>query len=89
MGGGETRNAISGGIFFSAVIQGRDITVQLPPEISPALSGFPLGTPRSLAATPSCALCLTFWPPAPVAAMTLRHLVLHQRPQWQWLRWAD
>jgi hypothetical protein len=44
-GGGETRNTISGGIFFSAVIQGRDITVKLPPEIIPALSGLPSGTP--------------------------------------------
>src|SRR5690348_1711447 len=44
-GGGETRNTISGGIFFSAVIQGRDITVQLPPEIAPALSGLPPGSP--------------------------------------------
>src|SRR5215472_15951247 len=44
-GGSETRNTISGGIFFSAVIQGRDITVQLPPEITPALSGLPAGTP--------------------------------------------
>jgi tetratricopeptide (TPR) repeat protein len=41
----DTRNVISGGIFFSAVIQGRDITVQLPPDITPALSGLPSGTP--------------------------------------------
>jgi len=40
----DIRNTISGGIFFSAVIQSRDITVQLPPEISPALSGLPSGT---------------------------------------------
>src|ERR1700730_13005258 len=40
-----TRNEISGGIFFSAVIQGSDITLQLPREITPALSGLPLGTP--------------------------------------------
>jgi hypothetical protein len=44
-GEGDTYNKISGGIFFSAVIQGRDITVQLPPEITPALSGLPSGTP--------------------------------------------
>jgi tetratricopeptide (TPR) repeat protein len=43
-GGWETRNTISGGIFFSAVVQGRDITVQLPPEVTPALSGLPMGT---------------------------------------------
>jgi tetratricopeptide (TPR) repeat protein len=41
----ETRSTISGGVFFSAVVQGRDITLQLPPEITPALSGFPPGTP--------------------------------------------
>ncbi|MGW1885888.1 ATP-binding protein [Streptomyces sp. NPDC001970] len=34
-------NQISGGVFFHAVIQGRDITVQLPPQITPALSGLP------------------------------------------------
>ena len=42
---GGTRNEISGGIFFSTVIQGRDITVQLPPEVTPALSGLPSGNP--------------------------------------------
>ncbi|MBA4864019.1 tetratricopeptide repeat protein [Streptomyces sp. PSKA54] len=34
-------NQISGGVFFHAVVQGRDITVQLPPHITPALSGLP------------------------------------------------
>ncbi|MFF2436663.1 tetratricopeptide repeat protein [Streptomyces sp. NPDC058107] len=38
---GATSNTINGGIFFHAVIQGRDITVQLPPRITPALSGLP------------------------------------------------
>ncbi|SOD62959.1 NB-ARC domain-containing protein [Streptomyces zhaozhouensis] len=38
---GRSDNTISGGIFFHAVIQGRDITVQLPPRITPALSGLP------------------------------------------------
>ncbi|MFJ7049630.1 tetratricopeptide repeat protein [Streptomyces sp. NPDC101112] len=37
----RTANEISGGWFFHAVIQGRDITVQLPPRIPPALSGLP------------------------------------------------
>jgi len=45
MGKGQTRNEITGGIFFSAVIQGRDITVQLPSEITPALSGLPSSAP--------------------------------------------
>ncbi|MER5917278.1 tetratricopeptide repeat protein, partial [Streptomyces sp. NPDC001982] len=39
--GDGTSNTITGGIFFHAVIQGRDITVQLPPRITPALSGLP------------------------------------------------
>ncbi|MFC9816472.1 tetratricopeptide repeat protein [Streptomyces virginiae] len=39
--GGATSNTISGGIFFHAVIQGRDITVQLPQAIDPALAGLP------------------------------------------------
>ncbi|MFE8991086.1 tetratricopeptide repeat protein [Streptomyces collinus] len=34
-------NTITGGLFFHAVVQGRDITVQLPPQITPALSGLP------------------------------------------------
>ncbi|MBB5110003.1 hypothetical protein [Streptomyces spectabilis] len=34
-------NTISGGIFFHVVIQGRDMTVVLPPQITPALSGLP------------------------------------------------
>ncbi|MEU8712809.1 tetratricopeptide repeat protein, partial [Streptomyces sp. NPDC048663] len=42
--GGGTSNTITGGIFFHAVIQGRDITVQLPPAITPALSGLPAPT---------------------------------------------
>src|SRR5215472_3701929 len=37
----DTVNEISGGIFFSAVIQGRNITVQLPPQVTPALAGLP------------------------------------------------
>ena len=41
----DTVNEISGGIFFSAVIQGRDVTVQLPPEVTPALSGLPARSP--------------------------------------------
>ena len=39
--GGESRNQISGGIFFSAVIQGRDITVNLPSQVQSALVGLP------------------------------------------------
>jgi tetratricopeptide (TPR) repeat protein len=34
-------NTVSGGIFFSAVIQGRDISVVLPPQITPAMAGLP------------------------------------------------
>ncbi|MFF3431372.1 tetratricopeptide repeat protein [Streptomyces sp. NPDC002602] len=39
--GGATSNTISGGTFFHTVIQGRDITVQLPVANAPALSGLP------------------------------------------------
>ncbi|MEU9107798.1 tetratricopeptide repeat protein [Streptomyces xanthophaeus] len=38
-------NEITGGVFFHTVIQGRDITVQLPPQITPALSGLPASSP--------------------------------------------
>ncbi|MFD3842118.1 ATP-binding protein [Streptomyces sp. NPDC058642] len=37
----HVENTITGGIFFQAVVQGRDITMQLPREITPALSGLP------------------------------------------------
>ncbi|MFH8701955.1 tetratricopeptide repeat protein [Streptomyces chartreusis] len=38
---GNVSNAISGGVFFHEVIQGRDITVVLPPEVASALYGLP------------------------------------------------
>jgi tetratricopeptide (TPR) repeat protein len=38
----ETHNEITNGIFFSTVLQGRDITVYLPTEVFPALSGLPV-----------------------------------------------
>jgi hypothetical protein len=41
----QVRNEISGGIFFSAVIQGQQITVQLPPEVPSARFGPPTGSP--------------------------------------------
>jgi tetratricopeptide (TPR) repeat protein len=37
----DTTNLITGGIFFSAVIQGSNVTVHLPREVTPALSGLP------------------------------------------------
>jgi tetratricopeptide (TPR) repeat protein len=37
-------NTITGGVFFSAVIQGRNVTVVLPPQITPALAGLPAGS---------------------------------------------
>jgi len=41
----DIRNTITGEIFFSTVIQGRDITVVLPPRIFPAMTGIPPTTP--------------------------------------------
>jgi tetratricopeptide (TPR) repeat protein len=41
----ETANEITGGVFFNAVIQGRNITVQLPPEVVIPLAGLPQGSP--------------------------------------------
>lgn len=40
----RTRNEITGGIFFSTVIQGENVTVLLPREITPALAGLPAGS---------------------------------------------
>ncbi|GAA3201353.1 ATP-binding protein [Actinocorallia longicatena] len=34
-------NNITGGVFFAPVIMGRDVTVMLPPEITPAMAGLP------------------------------------------------
>ncbi len=50
---GRVRNEISGGIFLSAVIQGRDLRLSLPPEVTPARSGLPAATWRSAATRPS------------------------------------
>ncbi|MFI1585102.1 tetratricopeptide repeat protein [Embleya sp. NPDC020630] len=44
-GVGGVRNEVGGGVFFHAVIQGRDVTVRLPPRIEPALSGLPAPSP--------------------------------------------
>jgi hypothetical protein len=41
---GDIRNEIAGGFFVSMVIQGRDVTVQLPPEVKPALAGLRAGS---------------------------------------------
>jgi hypothetical protein len=40
----RVRNEISGGIFLSAVIQGRDLHLSLPHEVTPARSGLPAAT---------------------------------------------
>lgn len=41
----QVHNEISGGLFLSEIIQGRDIRVVLPREITPAQSGLPAATP--------------------------------------------
>jgi tetratricopeptide (TPR) repeat protein len=42
---GITHNEIDDGFFFSAVVQGREITVQLPPQVQTALRGLPAPSP--------------------------------------------
>ncbi|MFG2142450.1 ATP-binding protein [Streptomyces sp. NPDC048650] len=42
MGADATGNAVTGGVFFHAVVQGRNITVQLPAPVTPALCGLPV-----------------------------------------------
>jgi tetratricopeptide (TPR) repeat protein len=37
--------SISGGVFFSHVIQGQHITVVLPPQVTPAMAGLPAASP--------------------------------------------
>ncbi|MFB4283135.1 tetratricopeptide repeat protein, partial [Nonomuraea sp. MTCD27] len=61
----EMHNQISGGIFFSAVIQGRDITVQLPPQVTPALFGLPAGSPAFTGRADSLRDLLTALEPGP------------------------
>jgi len=34
-------STVTNGVFFSAVVQGRDITVTLPPQVTPAMAGLP------------------------------------------------
>lgn len=41
----DIHNTVTGGVFLSTVIQGRDITVVLPPQIFPAMTGLPPTTP--------------------------------------------
>ncbi|MFD8979392.1 tetratricopeptide repeat protein [Streptomyces sp. NPDC059564] len=38
---GVTRNGISGGVFYSAVVQGGHVTLNLPEKLAPALTGLP------------------------------------------------
>ncbi len=42
---GDTINKIADGLFFSAVIQGQTVTVELPQQVEPALSGLRAGSP--------------------------------------------
>ncbi|MGJ5748586.1 NB-ARC domain-containing protein [Streptomyces puniciscabiei] len=42
---GNVSNAIIGGVFFHQVLQGRDITLVLPPKVTPAFSGLPAPSP--------------------------------------------
>jgi tetratricopeptide (TPR) repeat protein len=45
-GTSEYLHQISGGIFFNVVVQGQNVTVLMPPQITPALAGLP-GASRS------------------------------------------
>lgn len=38
---GDTYNSVSGGVHFGAVVQGRQVSLRLPPAVEPALSGLP------------------------------------------------
>ncbi|WP_119582261.1 tetratricopeptide repeat protein [Streptomyces europaeiscabiei] len=42
--GGRVSNRITDGVFLHAVVQGRDITVVLPAQITPALAGLPIAS---------------------------------------------
>ncbi|WP_431909138.1 ATP-binding protein [Micromonospora carbonacea] len=42
---GGVSNTIGGGVFFHAVVQGRDVQVVLPREVTPALTGLPPASP--------------------------------------------
>jgi len=59
----DTHNQISGGIFFSAVIQGRDITVQLPAQVPQALSGLPGGSSVFTGRQADLGVLLSFFTP--------------------------
>ncbi|MFF7253081.1 ATP-binding protein [Streptomyces microflavus] len=40
-GSSQVHNRIGGGVFYNAVVQGNNVTLQLPGEITPALTGMP------------------------------------------------
>lgn len=64
LGKGRTTNKISQGLFLSTVIQGRDIALQLPAEITPAMSALPMGNPAFAGRAPDLEILLnTLKPP--------------------------
>ncbi|WP_405945528.1 hypothetical protein OG588_00635 [Streptomyces prunicolor] len=57
-------NSISNGVFFSTVVQGRRIKIELPPQISPALHGLPPASPVFVGRDPHLGVLLGRLDPA-------------------------
>ncbi|MCX5242717.1 tetratricopeptide repeat protein [Streptomyces prunicolor] len=57
-------NTISNGVFFSTVVQGRRIKIELPPQISPALHGLPPASPVFVGRDPHLGILLGRLDPA-------------------------
>jgi NB-ARC domain len=58
-------NRISGGIFLAPVIQGRDLILSLPPEITPARAGLPWASPGFCGRAPEMSTLLSALSPHP------------------------
>ena len=63
-----TSNNISDGVFFSTVVQGRHITIELPPQVSPALHGLPPASPVFVGRDPHLGVLLGRLDPAAKAS---------------------
>jgi tetratricopeptide (TPR) repeat protein len=66
----EIRNEITDGVFYSAVIQGRDIALELPREITSAMTGLPAASPAFTGRGKDLAALLEILAPPPSASHT-------------------
>ncbi|GAA0435631.1 hypothetical protein Acor_55860 [Acrocarpospora corrugata] len=78
----QVRNQIQGGVFLASVVQGRDITVQLPAEVPPALSGLPPEAPGFVGRQEGMRALLGLWDPGAASATRVPGCPRPRRPPW-------